>query len=462
MKIEINRQLQWAVGVLILGIATVGYSAMSAQLDTGISDLSPLAMPLGITIQPTGLAQGYSMNKKSATKLPRAKIVYADTDGMTLYYSDMDLPGESGCIDECAKTWSPAAVSASALPVADWSVIVRDDGTRQWAHKKRPLYTFSQDVDIGSVGGNSPRRFGRGPGVGLRGSTNASIPKDKPMPEGWHAATMYPVIDAVLPGGIKIHEVEDAMALVLVDEKTGKSLYAFNGDAKEAMEACATAACRSRWSPLVAPRIAFPQGDFGVNVRDDGITQWTYKGRALFTYGGDFVFRDAFGVGVDENWELAAYRRYYVPSNVTTQNNPKLGKILATADGKTLYRRNSHIFQSGSGHGLRRGDPIRPAIGRDLGTDPRCIVECNKWHPFLAPADAEPWSDWSVATRTDGSKQWVQRGYALWTYDGDEAPGEINGNDSYQFFIGHDNKTVVDIGTPVEGPWALLWIAASP
>ena len=73
MKIEINRQLQWAVGVLILGIATVGYSAMSAQLDTGISDLSPLAMPLGITIQPTGLAQGYSMNKKSATKLPRAK-----------------------------------------------------------------------------------------------------------------------------------------------------------------------------------------------------------------------------------------------------------------------------------------------------------------------------------------------------------------------------------------------------
>lgn len=462
MKIKINRQIHWAIGALVLGTAMAGYSAMSAQSDTGITELSPLAMPRGITIQPTGIAQGYSMNKESATKLPRAKIVYADANGMTLYYNDTDSLGKSGCIDECAKTWQPATVSANATPVTDWSVVVREDGMQQWAYKNKPLYTYNQDTDIGSVGGNSPRRFGRGPGVGLRGSTSASIPKDKPMPEGWYAAIIYPVTDAVLPGSIQIHEVEDAMALVLVEEKTGKSLYAFNGDANKAMKACATAACRNRWSPLVAPRITFPRGDFGVDVRDDGITQRTYKGRALFTYSGDLVFRDAFGVGVDESWQLAAYRRYYVPPNVTTQNHPKLGKLLATADGKTLYRRNSHIFQSGSGHSLRRGDPIRPAVGRDLGTNPRCTVECDKWHPFLAPADAESWGDWSVANRTDGSKQWVQRGYALWTYDGDEAPGETNGNDSYQFVIGHDKKKAVDIGTPVEGPWALLWIAASP
>ena len=457
------RRLLSGAGVSVVAIVTMGYGAISAQLATGSTEeIAPLATPEGINIQPLGLAQGYSMNKASATKLPRKEIVFADSEGMTLYYNDMDPPGRSVCVEECAKIWPPALVQSDAEPVANWSVITREDGLRQWAYKSKSLYTYTKDVDIGSVGGNSPKRFGRGPKIGPRGRTSDSIPKDVPMPKGWHAAMVYPVTDAKLPGGFVIRQVEDAMAQVLVGEESGKTLYAFDGDANAAMRACSSTECQKHWSPVVAPRIAIPMGDFTAGVRHDGITQWEYKGRALFTYSGDLAVGDANGIGVDEDWQIAAHVRYFVPSNVTTERSRKLGKVLATADGKTLYRRNSHIFQSGSGHSLRRGDPIRPAVGRDLGTNPRCVSECNKWHPFLAPADAQTWGDWRVATRADGSKQWVQRGYALWTYDGDKKPGDINGNDSYRIVVGHDDKTVIDIGTPIDGPWALLWIAAAP
>lgn len=450
----------WIGSLSIVAMMAAG-AAMSAQRNVP-AEFSPLAGPEGVTYQPLGLAAGYSLSKTAATKLPRDTIVFGNQDGLTLYTYDKDEPGKSVCVDECAKTWIPATPLAGAAPVVDWTVIKRADGSPQWAYKNKPVYTFVEDKDPGSVGGNSPARFGRGDGIGPRGRTSASIAKDKPLPEGWHELQMYPVRDVALPGGFQIREVEDAMAMVLVDENTGKSLYAFNGTPQQAMKACATDACRDAWKPLIAPRIAFANGDFGVGSREDGVTQWTYKGRALFTYAGDLLFGDANGIGVDKNFEIAAHRRYYVPPAIVAQHNPKLGKLLATSTGQTLYRRNSHIFQSGSGHSLRRGDPIRPAVGRDLGGNPRCNFECEKWRPLLAPANARAWGDWNVIVREDGSKQWTQRGYALWTYDGDKAPGDINGNDSYQYVMSHDDKTVIDIGTPIDGPWALLWIAAAP
>ena len=68
------------------------------------------------------------------------------------------------------------------------------------------------------------------------------------------------------------------------------------------------------------------------------------------------------------------------------------GKVLATAAGKTLYRREAHIDQTGGGHGLRRGQPPRPAIGREIGVaNVGCDAACRKvWHPYAAPAGAEP------------------------------------------------------------------------
>jgi predicted lipoprotein with Yx(FWY)xxD motif len=441
-----------AAGISGLGVA-------SATAAPAGADRTPLATPRGITLQPLGLAQGYSLNKESATVLPREQIVYADAKGLTLYTSAADPAGKSVCIDECAKTWIPLAPVAGALATSDWSIIKRADGSQQLALKGKPLYTYIKDEDPGSVGGNSPKRLGRGPNVGPRGYVLGGRPKDEPMPEGWAAAMMFPVNDATIPAGFRIKEVEDAAGLAFVNT-AGQTVYAFDGDLKKADKLCGDATCD--WKPVTAPLIAKPIGDFAFLLRDDGFRQWTYKGKLLFTYSKDLAAGDANGADADKNWQVAYFARYFMPPGVGIAKTLKLGKVLATADGMTLYKRNGFIFQSGSGHGLRRGDTVRPAVGRDLGTDPRC-GDCQKvWHPYLAPADAQPQGNWGVYTRADGSKQWAYQGYALWTYDGDKKSGDIAGNDTFNLAMSHDRNTEVDIGTPYDWPTALYWIVAFP
>ena len=135
----------------------------------------------------------------------------------------------------------------------------------------------------------------------------------------------------------------------------------------------------------------------------------------------------------------------------------------------TLYKRDGFIHQSGGGHSLRRGAPARPAVGRDIGTDARCSVYCDKWHPFLAPTDAQSQGFWSVADRADGKKQWTYQGAALWTFDGDKKPGDMSGNDAYEFaFAGGPSRpqdapfTPLDYGTSMDGAPQLTWAIVAP
>lgn len=463
MKIAQKLLAGVALPVIAMTATLAMFNTSAAQQRAAVRvPMTPLAVPEGITIQPLGNAAGYSLNKSTATRLPRERIAYSNDKGLTLYTYDKDTAGVSHCADECAKTWPPVLAAADAKPVPDWSVITRADGTRQWAHKAKPLYAYSGDVDPGSVYGNSPARFGRGPKVGPRGRTSPSIPKDVPLPDDWKVAMMYPVEGMQLASAFAIREVEDAMALVIIDDFTGKSLYTFDGDARQAEKGCANAACKAAWQPVIAPRIASGKGEFGTMLRNDGINQWTYKGKALYTYFDDAAFGDAFGVNADSRFEVAAVARYWTPANVKTVRTPKLGIVLATETGQTLYRRSAYIYQSGGGHSLRRGDPIRAAVGRDLGADAHCQQECDKWHPLIAPANAKPWADWSTVTRPDGQKQWTQRGFALWTYDGDKAPGDMNGSDDTDVFVSEDKETVIDTGTQYYGASTLFWIAAYP
>jgi hypothetical protein len=84
------------------------------------------------------------------------------------------------------------------------------------------------------------------------------------------------------------------------------------------------------------------------------------------------------------------------------------------------------------------------------------------WHPYAAPADAQPSGFWDIAARADGSKQWVYEGYALWTYDGDKKPGDINGHDSFDFVLSEDPNKEAEVGTQVDGIASLYWSIAQP
>lgn len=452
---------------LFVGYGTVGGTADAKS--QSFFDGAPVAMPLGVTMQPLGKAQGYGLGKGTASTIVRDQIAYTDLRGLTLYTWEQDPQGKSTCIGECVTRFKPFLAAPNANPFGDWSIIVRDDGQKQWGLNGKALYTYVKDVDPGSVGGKSPansgalRRNGAGKlvGGGYRGRSNDDAADIEPMPAGWKPALAFPIRDIEVPAGISVKEVPDAAGFVLVDRRD-HTIYAVDNESAGEVASCSDRACR-QWQPLRAPQLAGDIGEFSIVEREDGIRQWAYQGHSLYTYQGDLAPGYANGVGVDPRWSAAAVMRYYMPEGVTIQTTVGKGRVLATAEGMTLYRRDGYILQSGGGHSLRRGQPARPAVGRDIGTDARCDAECRKlWHPFVAGPDAQASGFWSVATRADGTRQWVYQGYALWTYDGDKKPGDMHGHDIYDIVVPDDPDRVVDLGTPMDAAGALWWSIAVP
>ncbi len=455
------------LALLVAGHGDAFSDGESFRKGSSGADIGILAVPEGITLEPLGVSQGYQSSKLIATRPPRDEIAFADPRGMTLYTYVPDPLGQFTCVAECAQVWRPALAPAKPKPIGDWSVIPRDQGAKQWAYKGKALYTYVKDIDPGSVYGNSPARFGgkrkNGAGEVVGGIRRAAAVPDVPLPPEWKVALFYPVSGIKLPAGFGVKEVQDATSLVLVNHRN-MTLYTFAGEPKRDKRQ------NSPWLPAEAPQLSDPIGDFNFVVRDDGIKQWTYKGKGLYTCAFDLAPDDAHGIGVDKQWDVAALYRYYNPPTVTIQNTPTQGKVLATANGLTLYRREAHIVQSGGGHGFRRGSPLRPAVGRDIGiAHVGCDGECRKiWHPYRAPDDATAWGQWTVITHPDDFRQWVYQGYSLWTYDGDKKPGDITGHDRYDLLFADKpdapaaQRTVIDIGTPQDGAAGLYWMIAIP
>jgi predicted lipoprotein with Yx(FWY)xxD motif len=82
--------------------------------------------------------------------------VFVGANGMTLYTFDKDTAasGKSVCNGPCASNWPPLAAAAGDTASGDWSVVTRDDGSRQWAYKGKPLYFWSKDLKPGDRTGD--------------------------------------------------------------------------------------------------------------------------------------------------------------------------------------------------------------------------------------------------------------------------------------------------------------------
>ena len=77
-------------------------------------------------------------------------------NGMTLYTFDRDAAGtgKSTCNGPCAQNWPPLMAQASDQNSGDWSVVTRDDGSRQWAYKGKPVYYWVKDTKPGDRTGD--------------------------------------------------------------------------------------------------------------------------------------------------------------------------------------------------------------------------------------------------------------------------------------------------------------------
>ena len=122
------------------------------------------------------LATAFTANIAIAQSVTEANGILADASGRTLYTFDKDASNKSNCNDGCAANWPPFLVKEGDRTPATFSVITRDDGTKQWAANGKPLYFFAADVQAGDAKGN-----GKG-GVWhvIRGASKRSEAKPAP------------------------------------------------------------------------------------------------------------------------------------------------------------------------------------------------------------------------------------------------------------------------------------------
>jgi predicted lipoprotein with Yx(FWY)xxD motif len=420
----------WAV----LGVAVVGAAGYIAFQSAGQASVSPKVvevptMPAGITfyyVNP-GVASGSGVMGVS-----KGELALADADSKTLYTSDSDGDGKTACTGDCLKTWKPLAAPADAKSSGFWQVVARDDGSKQWALRGKPLYTYAGDSKPGDAKGTAV--------------------------DSWHFVLNQAMYGVPLPDGITTEEMVNAGGQGFVDAH-GKTLYAFSGDLKSDAPACAAGqTCVNPWSPLLAAALANPLGDFTVISRPDGTKQWAHLGRPLYTYAGDGERGEANGRSIDPRWTVALAERYFQPANVRTALNVRGLDMLVDANGMTVYARDRFLYQVG-GFSLKGGQRGYPAMGKAMGAL-TCPADCAKtWPPVVAPDDAIPAGYWGVVKRPDGTKQWSYQGYALYTYTGDKKPGDETGHDSFDLSLA---KYLPPTPSPIDAVSALYWREVTP
>jgi predicted lipoprotein with Yx(FWY)xxD motif len=251
-------------GVAILGAVVMALAATNARSDT---QPAPAPLPPTVTIQT--VADG---------------TVYANSKGHTLYIFDRDAgPGKSACVDACAEDRAPFAAAWIAKPVGDWSVMTRDDGTRQWVYKNKPLYTFSGDHKPGETNGSG---------------ANSS----------WH---MLVELRKFIPAEVSIRNIPYSNLGPALATSEGRTLYLLTQYKYSALgtqrhdkrygnpgPAGCVGECAKIWLPLKASPDAKPSGDWSLVARDDGAMQWAYKGWPLYIYANDTKPGDATGEAV--------------------------------------------------------------------------------------------------------------------------------------------------------------------
>lgn len=82
--------------------------------------------------------------------------VMVNSAGMTLYTFDKDTPhsGKSTCNGPCLALW-PAVAASDKMQGGDYSVVTRDDGSKQLAYKGKPLYLYAKDQKPGDMTGDN-------------------------------------------------------------------------------------------------------------------------------------------------------------------------------------------------------------------------------------------------------------------------------------------------------------------
>lgn len=205
-------------------------------------------------------------------------VVLTDHQGFSIYsYSnDEESPDNACALKDCYEYWLPVAAPALARGFDDFSVLDRADGTRQWALRERPLFTFKGDLLPGDVHGRREHVY-----MGLARFSRAF------SPEGVNVASLPGYGDILTLNGKTLYFGSAFEKYWGGRNLRGSFDIAYQKGKRLGGQACVDKACLEAWSPFLAPVGSRSNGFWEVIVREDGREQWAYKGFAVYTYTDD-------------------------------------------------------------------------------------------------------------------------------------------------------------------------------
>ncbi len=398
------------------GWSLVGFT-MAAGLGAGtaFAYTAPYSTPQGITVVDVSKLMDDAIPQFLWRRL-------GDATGNPLYTYDADQNGRSSCYAECAKEFPPLVADGHARASGDFSIIVRDDHARQWAYQGKPLYRYSaKDPDGEPIGAR----------IELKEDPAWVDPASKFFSPklGWRRAAYTPEKSTVMPSSVELEGLAVANGFGFVDAASHMTIYG----------APPSHLLSSDWQPVRASSLALPVGEFSIVTRsDDGTLQWAYRGEALYTYAGDYAPGEVNGIfTADRNVQAALAYRNFIPSDVQIAHYAGRSPLLTNAKGQPLYFESRYHLQYG-GRETREGYVITYNDGKAQGAE-ACQADCiDSWKPIAASKNDKGWGFWEPIARPDGSMQWAFKGCPVYTFVGDQKPGDVEGNNRYVIVFGGD------------------------
>ena len=171
--------------------------------------------------------------------------------------------------------WTPLYASSLALPVDDFLITRRSDGTHQWTYKGARLYTYGGDYSATDINGITQKD------ARIALAYHFYIPSEL-------AIHVYPTRAPMMTTakGLAVY-TEAPYHLQYGGRETRGGYHYSYGEAKAVGTHGCIAECTRTWQPVLAPSGAVSSAFWQVVDRPDGSKQWAYKGSALYTYVGD-------------------------------------------------------------------------------------------------------------------------------------------------------------------------------
>lgn len=145
--------------IIIVAILVVGggaYAIFHKSSPSTTSSTNPYSStPAASSSTPKPAAAGAIIETKTSAS---AGSYLANASGNALYTYGGDTTGVSNCSGSCISAWPIYTVLSSTNLPANVTTVTRTDGTKQYAYKGLPLYTFTGDSS-GQVTGDGVSNF---------------------------------------------------------------------------------------------------------------------------------------------------------------------------------------------------------------------------------------------------------------------------------------------------------------